>query len=596
MQIKEPQSMKRPVKLTPMLRQYLEIKEQHQDAILFYRMGDFYEMFFEDAKVASKVLGITLTSRNNKSDKDRVPMCGIPFHAASSYLAKLVNNGHRVAICEQTEDPAQAKGIVKREVIRVLSPGVVTDDQILDEKANRFVACLVQRAKGNHAGYGVSFLDLSTGEFLVGEFEDPSEDYTLVLDQLTRMGPAELLICEDEQNRMADLISSALTLLPGLCVTQRPSDSFSHQNCMELLLEHFNVVNLAGFGCGAMKEGIIAAGVVLEYAIDTQKSDMNHIEKLTPIDLESILQIDDSSRRNLELTQTIIGGKRDGSLLAVLDQTCTPMGARLLKQYLLSPLQDVKRILERLNSVHFLIGNPWIRKELREKLSAVYDIERLNSRMVLGTANARDMLALKQSLAVLPDIRELLGRCRADKLTRIGDQLNTLQELFDLIDKVINEEAPVTLREGNLIKEGYNTQLDELIHIQRDTRQLILELEAREREKTGIAKLKVGFNKVFGYYLEISKAHTGKAPDHYIRKQTLVNGERFITPELKEFESKVLGAQEKRLQLEHQIFTDIRKQLARKSGELLKAAHQLAQIDVLACFAETAHLYNYHKP
>ncbi len=596
MENQNPPSIKRPVRLTPMLRQYLEIKEQHQDAILFYRMGDFYEMFFDDARVASKILGITLTSRNSKNDKDRVPMCGIPFHAASSYVAKLVNNGNRVAICEQTEDPAQAKGIVKREVVRVVSPGIVTDSQVLDEKSNRFVGSLVHQTKGTRHLFGLSFLDLSTGEFLVGEFADPSEDYAFILDQLTRMGPAELVISLNRGEHLEKLISSAQILLPDLCITQRDYPSFSFSESKELLLEHFNVVNLAGFGCEWMKPGTIAAGVILEYAIETQKTDMSHIEKLTPIDLHSILQIDDSSRRNLELTQTIIGGKRDGSLLAVLDQTCTPMGARLLKNYLLSPLQDIKRIQHRLNSVHFLIDHPAIRKDLRQNLTAIYDIERLNSRMVLGSGNAKDMIALKQSLAVLPDIDALLDTCRDEQLSSIQKDLDILQDLFSLIDQIINEEAPHTLRDGNIIKEGHNSELDELIHIQRDGKQLILALETQEREITGIAKLKVGFNKVFGYYIEISKAQSSNAPEHYIRKQTLVNAERFITPELKEFENKVLGAQEKRLQLEYQIFTHLRNELARKSGALLKTAHQLARLDLLACFAETAHLYNYHKP
>jgi len=590
------QTLQRPAKLTPMLRQFLEIKERHQDAILFYRMGDFYEMFFDDAKVASKILGITLTSRNKKNDKDRVPMCGIPFHAASSYIAKLVKNGFRVAICEQTEDPSQTKGIVKREVVRVVSPGVVTDDQILDEKTNCYVACLTQKCKSNLIIYGISFLDLSTGEFLVGEVTDPSDDYSLILDQLTRLSPAELLLNKADKDQLQKLISNACTSLPGLCITFKSSDFFSHSDCREILLDHFNVVNLAGFGCETLTDGVIAAGVILQYVIETQKSNLNHLEKLTPIDMESILQIDDSSRRNLELTRTIIGNNRDGSLLAVLDHTCTPMGARLLKQYLLSPLQDVNRIQQRLASVHFLIGHPGTRRNIREKLSAVYDMERLNSRMVLGSANARDMLALKASLAVLPDLQELLCQCQTIKLNTIHQQMNILEELCSLIEQVINDDAPVTLRDGNLIKEGYNTDLDKLIHIQRDTKQLILELEAQERQKTGIGKLKVGFNRVFGYYLEISKTHSAKAPDHYIRKQTLVNGERFITPELKEFESKVLGAQEKRLQLEYQIFTEIRSKLAENSGEIIKTAHQIAQVDVLVSLAETAHHYNYRKP
>lgn len=579
-----------------MLRQYLEIKEQHQDDILFYRMGDFYEMFFEDAVKASKILGITLTSRNNKSDKNKVPMCGIPYHAASSYLAKLVNSGNRVAICEQTEDPAQAKGIVKREVIQVVSPGVVTDDHILDDKANRFVSSLAPTKKGNQIVFGLSFLDLSTGEFRIGELTDSSDNYELICDQFSRMTPAEILVNSADETVTEQLIPILVNLLPEICITHRPSASFNYRDCLELLLDHFNVSNLAGFGCSEMKAGIIASGVVLDYAIDTQKSEMAHIEKLSPIDLESILQIDDSSRRNLELTQTIVGGHREGSLLALLDRTCTPMGGRLVKKHLLFPLCDVEKIQQRLDSVSFLFANPGIRKQLRQKLSDVYDIERLNSRIVLGSANGRDMLALKQSMAILPDIYLLLGECQTEQLLSIRNKLDTLEDIHQLIDEAIHDDSPITLRDGNLIKEGYNKELDELIHLQRSGKQLILELEAKEKERTGIGKLKVGYNKVFGYFIEISKAHRDKAPEHYIRKQTLVNAERFITPELKEFESKVLGAQEKRLQLEYSLFTDIRKTLAARSSELIKTAALLAKVDFLCCLAEVAHLNNYRKP
>ncbi len=589
-------SIKKPPKLTPMLRQYLEIKEQHQDAILFYRMGDFYEMFFEDAVKASKILGITLTSRNNKSDKDKVPMCGIPFHAASSYLTKLVNSGNRIAICEQTEDPTQAKGIVKREVIRIVTPGVVTDDHILGDEANRFFGVLTLANKGNVPVFGLSFLDLSTGEFRIGEVRDPSEQFEDVCDQFSRMAPAELLISDADDPAIHQLLDTLQTLLPELCITRRPDDSFNYRDSLNTLLDHFRVTNLAGFGCGEMKNGIIAAGVALDYAIETQKSDIAHIEKLTPFDLSAILQIDDSSRRNLELTRTIVGGHREGSLLALLDRTCTPMGSRLMRNHLLFPLNDVQKICRRLDSVSFLFTHPGTRKQLRKKLSAIYDIERLNSRLVLGTANGRDMLALKQSVAILPDIRKLLAKCQTHQLISIHSEIDTLDEVFNLIDNAIHEEPPITLRDGNLIKEGYNPQIDELIHIQRSGRQLILELEAKEKERTGIPKLKVGFNKVFGYYIEISKAHRDKAPDDYIRKQTLVNGERFITPELKEFEAKVLGAQEKRLQLEYSLFAEIRRQLAAKSPELIKVAALLARIDFLCCLAEIAHIYNYRKP
>ncbi|MBL4901961.1 MAG: DNA mismatch repair protein MutS [Desulfocapsa sp.] len=588
--------MTKATKLTPMLQQYLEIKEQHQDSILFYRMGDFYEMFFDDAVTASKILGITLTARNKKNPANQVPMCGIPYHAATNYLAKLVKAGKRVAICEQTETPSEAKGIVRREVVRVISPGVVNDSQLLDAKDNLYVAALNRKEKGGDTIYGISFLDLSTGSFLLGEFIDHEGQAEIILDQLTRMTPAELLINEKDSEALAGLVDIIQTLLPGLCITKRPSSQFHFSSCEELLTEHFQVTSLAGFGCETFKQGIIAAGVLLDYIIDTQKSKLDHIEKLTPIDLKQILQIDDSSRRNLELTQTIIGSQREGSLLSVLDHTCTPMGARMLKQEILFPLQDIKRINERLDAVQFLHTHPAIRSSFREQLTAIYDIERLNSRMVLGNGNGRDMLALKQSLAKLPAIRELLLQCDAAQIQDIGGNLDILADLYQLLETTINEEAPITLREGRLIKQGYNEELDELVHIQRHGKQLILDLETQERAATGIAKLKVGFNKVFGYFIEVSKLQSENVPDTYIRKQTLVNAERFITPELKEFEQKVLGAQDRRLELEYQLFLVIRKKLASASSRLLQSAGLLAKTDFLVCLAEVASLNRYHHP
>lgn len=588
--------MTRPVKLTPMLQQYLEIKEQHQDAILFYRMGDFYEMFFEDAIDASKILGITLTSRNNKSDANKVPMCGIPYHAAQNYLAKLIKAGRRVAICEQTEDPSQAKGIVKREVIRVISPGVVTDDQLLDDKANHYLAAINRRTQGGRTLYGLSFLDLSTGEFLIGECEDATADNSAVLDQLTRMSPAEILVSDQGRSELDPLLKQAQILLPDLCITEQPAFTFEYDGAEEALLDHFKVVNLAGFGCDSMAQAICVAGALLQYVQQTQKTDITHIETLSPIDVASILHIDDSSRRNLELTQTIIGGKRDGSLLAVLDHTSTPMGARLLRHHLLFPLQDVSRINARLDAVTHLYGSGTLRKQLREKLGAIYDIERLNSRVVLGSANGRDMLALKQSLAHLPEIKDLVAYCPTSAFQTITDELDTLDDLHHLLATAIHEEAPITVRDGNLIKEGYNEELDELIVLLRDGKKLILDLENTEREHTGIAKLKVGFNKVFGYFIEVSKIHSDKVPEHYIRKQTLVNAERFITPELKEFENKVLGAQEKRLELEYSLFSAIRQRLARQSSQILKTAQLLARIDFFATMAEIAHRFHYSRP
>ena len=588
--------MSQPLKITPMLQQYLEIKEQHPDAILFYRMGDFYEMFMDDAIEAAKILGITLTSRSSKDEENRIPMCGVPYHAAPTYVAKLIRAGKRVAICEQVEDPAQAKGIVRREVVRVVSPGVVTDDQLLDDKDNLYVAALCYKPLKEGYLFGISFLDLSTGDFQAGEFEDQGLEPEQILDQLTRMTPAELLIADEETEDLGPLLDTVQTLLPGLCITRRPATLFHLKSCRELLIDQFRVSNLAGFGCDHLQQGIIAAGILLGYIQETQKTDLDHLERLTPIDLGHILQIDDSSRRNLELTQTVIGGKRQGSLLAILDQTRTPMGARLLKQRLLFPLQDVEQIRARLDAVDDLLQNGQRREMLRTLLGEVYDLERLNSRMVLGSGNGRDMLAIKQSLARLPAIQEALSSCQALKLQDIARDLDLMEDLRHLLEVAIHEEPPVTVRDGKLIKEGYHPELDELLTLQRDSKQLIARLEQSEREATGIAKLKVGYNRVFGYFLEVSKIQADKVPDHYIRKQTLVNAERFITPELKEFEDKVLGAQERCLELEYQLFCEIRATLAAASPRLIRCAQNLARIDFFSGLAEVARLYRYQRP
>ena len=588
--------MKVPEKLTPMLKQYLEIKHNHPNAILFYRMGDFYEMFFEDAIEASEILSITLTSRNNKSDAEKVPMCGVPYHAAQNYIAKLVNAGKRVAICEQTEDPAQAKGIVKREVIRVVSPGVVTDDQLLDDKENRYVCAVVCSEKDTNRKWGISFLDVSTGDFSVGEFEDSESTPESIIDLIGRMNPAELLLPGEDGGQLSTLVDQIRVIIPEICVTQlpdaAPTVSYSHDE----LCEHFQVINLNGFGCGNYTVGLRSAAVVLEYINDTQKADLAHLESLRPIDLSSTLIIDDASRRNLELIQTLVGAKRDGSLLSVIDRTCTPMGARLLKNQLLFPLQDPQMIKDRLDGVSHLYQNSAIRNAFREALGSIRDIERLNSRMVLGQGNGRDCLAMKESFAKLPEIKNLLAQCKTTNLINIDETFDQLADLHQLLEESINDEPPATLRDGNLIRPGYHAELDDLLTLLRDGKKLILELEHQERERTAIPKLKIGFNKVFGYFIEVSKVNSDKVPEHYIRKQTLVNAERFITPELKEFENKVLNAQEHRLDLEYQLFVEIRSKLAAASHRIIRTAHLLAEIDVYASQAEIARLYHYVRP
>ncbi len=587
--------MKEPPKITPMLRQYLEIKERYQQEILFYRMGDFYEMFFDDAEIASKILNITLTSRNNKGDAEKIPMCGVPYHAAQTYLAKLVQAGKRVAICEQIEDPAEAKGIVKRDVVRVVSPGVLVDEHLLPDKENCFIGAIC-RADADRHQWGIAFLDLSTGAFFSGDFIAPDDPPEGVIDQISRQAPAELLIYCVQRDRLNKALATVSLVLPSVCITERGDDPLSVETARRLLADHFSVHDLDGFGCSSQHQGIIAAATLLEHVRETQKADLSHLERLTPIETESILLIDEASRRNLELTHTLVGNRRDGSLLAVLDRTCTPMGARLLKQFLLNPLRDPERIRRRLDAVSFFFNNPGLRQQLRELLNQVYDVERLNSRMVLGHGNARDALALKSSLACLPALNHLLAQCDAPRLRDLHDTFDTCVDLHELLDHAVADDPPVTLRDGNLIKPGYNEELDELITLLRDGKKLILALESTEREKTGIAKLKVGYNKVFGYFIEISNAQLDKVPPSYIRKQTLVNAERFITPELKEFEHRILTAQERRLELEYQLFSALRTHLAGASARLIHLAHQLACIDVFTCLAEVASRFHYTKP
>jgi len=584
------------LKMTPMLRQYLEIKEQHPDTILFYRMGDFYEMFFEDAEISSRVLGITLTSRS-KDEANKIPMCGVPYHAVSGYLGKMVKAGFRVAICEQTEDPKQAKGIVKREVVRIVTPGVTTDEQILDEKNNTFVCALCFSGKGKKIlSAGVSFLDVSTGNFLVNEVPVTDNNLDPVIDEISRMQPAELLMQAEELERFSGLTDTLTTLLGGLCLTSRQETSFDQDTALATLVEHFQVANLAGFGCGHLQTGICAAGALLTYIQETQKTDLSFIRQLQPLSRSGFLVIDESSRRNLELTETIIGGKRKGSLLWVLDLTATPMGARLLRQRLLFPLQDRDTIQQRLAAVELLLAEPTVRRDLEQHLQGIYDLERLCSRLVLGHGNARDMDAMKLSLGRLPGLKQLLTESVPGLLQDIGNELDPIADLYELIHTAIRDDAPVTLRDGNLIREGYNAELDELIVLLRDGKQLILGLEAKERERTGIAKLKVGYNRVFGYYFEVSRAQAGTIPEDFIRKQTLVNAERFITPELKELENKIATAQEKRLALEYTLFIDTRRKIADQSERLLAAALCIARVDFLVSLAEAAHRYRYTRP
>ena len=591
-------------KITPMLQQYLEIKERYPDAILFYRMGDFYEMFYEDAETASRILEITLTSRDRKSE-NAVPMCGVPVHAAENYLTRLVLSGKRVAVCEQIEDPAQAKGLVKRDVVRVVTPGLITSEGSLGAKTNNFLVAL--RPPGSRGTWGISCLDISTGEFRLTEVQD--ED--TVLSELFRLEPAEILLPESLKGE--NFTSRAVRVLPDAFVTYRPDAWFRRKRAEELVKEQFSALSLDGFGLSGFSTGIDAAGALLAYAHETQKSQASHISSISPYYLGDHLVIDEATKRNLELVANSVDQSKHGSLLDVLDMTVTSMGGRLLRKWILYPLRNREAIEARLQAVGTLKKAAQHRKKLRKVMRRIHDLERLVARTVLGTANARDLLSLGESLSALPELASCLEEiCQgqrhetssssnghtehAPRLEHLLSSLDILEDMAALIKKAIREDCALHLREGRLIASGYNAELDELSAIQRDGRSFIAGVEAKERERTGISSLKVGYNKVFGYYIEVPRSQAEKVPENYIRKQTLVAAERYITPEIKEIEAKILTAQERRLALEYELFQEIRARVAAEGKRIQATAAVMAELDCLCSLARAAEMYDYVCP
>lgn len=563
-----------------MLRQYLGIKGQYPDAILFFRMGDFYEMFFEDASIASRILGITLTSRGTYEGK-KVPMCGIPHHASRSYLHKMVKSGHKVAICEQVEDPGISKGIVKREVVRLVTPGSIVDEGGVDENSNLYLAAIAEEK----ANYGLAHVDLSTGEFRVTEVESLEE----LLDELGRIGPAELLIEEGHP-----LLS--VKGLSNYNLEHEKSDLFSLGIAKPILKEQLGVNSLAGFGCEEMTQGVIAAGVLAHYLTETQKGKPQHVKDLVSYRIGDFMFLDEATCSHLELHKTMRRQSSKGSLFQIMDKTVTPMGGRLLKKWIVYPLINLGDIRNRLAAVDCIKKDPMMRHRMRSTLGEIYDLERLNGRIALGRANARDMLALRDSLLKLPEIKETLKGSPSTLLSEISSHLDTLQDVAELILNSIHEDPPVSLRGGRIIKEGYNRDLDRLISLSRDGKSWISSFAEQEQRRTGISSLKVGYNKVFGYYIEISKTNLHLAPTDYIRKQTLVNGERYITEDLKKKEEEVLGAEEKRVALEYELFDSIRRDVASNNLRIRQSADLIAKIDVLSGLAEIAELNNYVRP
>ena len=571
-------------KTTPMIKQYLSIKERYADAILFYRMGDFYEMFFEDAEVASRILEITLTSRNKK-DKFPIPMCGVPYRAVQGYIARLINQGYKVAICDQIEDPALAKGLVKRDVVRVITPGMILDNELLDEKSDNYV--LAVACEKNTVG--LSYLDISTGSFRVSE----SSDLDAVVDEALRISPSEVLLPESSKSdRFFSAIISALSDRP---ITFIPDRAFEYSGGRERLMDQFKTLSLEGFGCEHLKAGIRAAGALVFYIRETQKQKIEHLSKIETYSLGNSLVIDEISFRNLEIIKNIRTGSRQGTLIGVMDRTVTAMGGRLLKRWIRYPLMDISEIRLRQDAVEETKDDIQVRRDIRDHLKSVYDLERLGSKIAMGHSNARDLVALKRSLNSLPDIWTLLSKFKA-ALFNSRQNIDGLSELAALIEKAIREDAPPTINEGGIIKTGFNAQLDELILISRDGKKWLAELEAREKEATGINTLKVRYNKVFGYFIEVPKTRSKAVPVHYVGKQTLVNAERYITDELKNFEVKVLGAEDQRAALEYQVFNEIKDAVVNHNTAIQEVAYFLARLDCLLNLAEIADQNDYRRP
>jgi len=574
--------------LTPAMRQYAEVKSSYPDSILLFRMGDFYEMFFEDAVTASKVLEITLTSRN-KNSKDAVPLCGFPYHAASSYITKLIENGFKVAVCEQVEDPKLAKGVVRREVVRVVTPGLLLDDANLNAKENNYLAALT-RAEGK---YALAFVDISTGEFRVAE----TGDRELFLVQTAGFEIRELLVNEEFGDERLIINLSGEGRGGGRCLVNRfPAGYFALPKAAAVLTRHFPREKMAGMALKDHPAAMGAAGAVLAYMMETQKDNLRHINSISWHQSADYLVLDGTAERNLELFSTISDGKKGQSLFSVIDETVTSPGARRLRWWLGHPLRDPLRIRERLAAVSEIKEEHLLRESLRAALHSVYDMERLGSRISVGLANGRDLVALKTSFTVLPGIRTLIARCEAPLLKSIHDGIDEMQELRELIENAIVDAPPFTIREGGVIKEGYDRELDSLLSVTRDGKKWIAALEEKERRRTGINSLKVGFNSVFGYYMEITKANASPVPPDYIRKQTLVNAERYINEELKGYEETVLNAQERLREREYELFVGIRNKIALEILRIQKAAACIADLDAIASLAEVAERRGYSRP
>ncbi|PKL37141.1 DNA mismatch repair protein MutS [Candidatus Peregrinibacteria bacterium HGW-Peregrinibacteria-1] len=570
-----------------MMAQYMKVKNEYSECIVMYRLGDFYEMFFEDAEVASKILGITLTARN-KNGENKTPMCGVPFHALDQYLWKLTKAGKKVAICEQMS-PA-GKGIVERAVTRVVTPGTTFDEKVVDRKHNNYVATVVslRSEKGGRGGrggdlFGFAIADLTTGEFLVTEFDS----FKAVADELKKFSPTEGIV--ERGSEFFDKLNGVFREFGGYVF-----EAQAVRDAEDFLMGHFGVKNLSVFGLEGRNGAKKAGAVLLNYLLETQKNELKHVRKVSFYSSSDYMAVDDSLVRNLELFLTNREGKREGSLVDVLDNTLTAMGARLMRKLIVTPLLDRARIEKRLDAVEFFVKDSGLLRGVRDILDKVYDIERLLARLSIGSGNARDLVALKQSLGVVADLKKLLNEAR--ELEGVWGGFHDFQELVDLIDEAINEESPMSVRDGGMIRSGYNSELDDLKAISREGKGFIADLQRREIESTGINSLKIKYNKVFGYHIEVSKVNAGLVPDYYIRKQTLVNAERYFIPELKEYEDKVLNAEDRIKELEYELFYGVRMAVLERLKDIQELAVAVAYLDVYTNFAFNAERFSYRRP
>ncbi|MCF8011573.1 MAG: DNA mismatch repair protein MutS [Clostridiales bacterium] len=566
------------MKYTPMIQQYLQIKHEYEDTVLFFRLGDFYEMFFQDAVTASRELELTLTARDGGGEK--VPMCGVPYHSAEIYIGRLIKKNYKVAICDQVESPEESKGIVRREVTRVVTPGTITEGDLIDEKSHNYAVSI---ALENNS-WGLAAADITTGHFIVTQFDGKNAG-ELLLDELTRLQPKEVLVSQEYNDQLGQLNLNCM-------ITPANIGTNNYTQSKNLIEQHYSI-DLEHNELRFYPAAICAAGGLLGYFYDTQKQKLVQLGNIQLYFLEEFMVLDEATRRNLEITNSIIDSSRRGTLLSVLDYTNTAMGGRMLKRWLQQPLMDIEKIEQRQEAVQEIIDDIFFKESIRSALDLVYDLERLSSKLASGNANARDLTALKQSLGSVPDLKSILSGSKSVKLSSLSENMDELAEIYDLLDKSIVRDPPVSSREGGIICSGYNEEVDNLRNSSTNGKKWLTELENREKNRTGIKSLKIGYNKVFGYYIEVTRANLQHVPGDYIRKQTLVNAERYITPDLKEYENLILGAEDRLVQLEYEIFCNIRNEVLNAVSRLQQTSECIARVDALWSLAESA-LRNYY--